>query len=93
MIPSKPVCGGTMNDSELLEELLKATEELGIEVLWKDGDFKGGFCRIKDRQLLVISPSLPLASKIDLICRGLARLDHSRVFLRPAIRRRIETGR
>ncbi|HLV01146.1 MAG TPA: hypothetical protein VKZ59_07765 [Acidobacteriota bacterium] len=80
-----------MDDSELLEELLGATRELGVEILWKEGDFASGFCRLKDRRLLVLNPSLPVAKKIEIICQGLARIDHSRIFLRPAIRQRIET--
>lgn len=80
-----------MTDSELLEELLAATRELEIEVVWKEGDFAGGFCRLKGRHLLVLSPSLPVNTKIDVICQGLARMDLSSVFLRPAIRQRIES--
>ena len=82
-----------MNDAQLLEKLGEVAKQLGIDLRWDEGEFSGGICRLRDRRILVINRSLPTAVKVKVLCRELAHLDISSIFVLPAIRAQIESHR
>jgi hypothetical protein len=66
---------------------------LGVEVRVEPMEFgSGGFCRLDDEPLIVLSPGLPLSKRIEFYLEALRRLDTSGVYLPPAIRDRLEEG-
>jgi hypothetical protein len=80
-----------MTDSEILEQLQDMIPKLGIE-LWKaDGDFAGGLCCIRGRKVFLINSALPIRRMVEIMCRELAHQDLTKIFIRPAIRKRIES--
>jgi hypothetical protein len=78
-----------MTDLELLESLKDVALQLDIETRWEEGEFAGGLCRLGEKQLFLINRSLPPASQVELLCRGLSGFDLSRVFMLPAVRKQI----
>lgn len=80
-----------MKNTELLEKLEEVVNRLRIELRWDEGEFAGGICRLRDRRIFLINRSLPNFEKISVLCRGLAQLDISSIFIPPAIRARIES--
>ena len=82
-----------MKDAELLEELEEIIRQLGIELVWDDGEFRGGICRVEGKQLFLMNRVLPSAQKVEILSRELSSLDLSQLFILPRVRQRIEAGR
>jgi hypothetical protein len=82
-----------VKDEELLDNLQALTDQLGIRLLRKEGDFTGGIYRLRDQKVFLINSSLSTSEKISVFCRELACQDLSGVFVLPAVRDLIETRR
>ena len=82
-----------MTDEEVLDELQALTDQLGIRLLRREGDFKGGIYRLRDERTCRINTSLSTSEAIAILCRELARQDLSNLFVLPAIRQLIEIQR
>jgi hypothetical protein len=82
-----------VKDEELLDNLQALTDQLGIRLLRKEGDFTGGIYRLRDQRVFLINSSLSISETILVFCKELACQDLSRVFVLPAIRELIETQR
>ena len=79
-----------MKDAELLEQLEEIVRQLGIELVWDDGEFRGGICRVEGKQLFLMNRVSPAAQKVEILCRELSSLDLSQLFILPRVRQRIE---
>ena len=82
-----------MKDAELLEQLEEIVRQLGIELVWDDGEFRGGICRVEGRQLFLMNRILPSSQKVEILCCELSSLDLSQIFILPRVRQRIEQAR
>ena len=82
-----------MKDAELLEQLEEIIRQLGIELVWDDGEFKGGICTIEGKQLFLMNRILPSSQKVEILCCELSSLDLSQIFILPRVRQRIEQAR
>jgi len=82
-----------VKDQELLDNLKELTDQLGIRLLRKEGEFTGGIYRLRDQQVFLINSSLSVSEMISVFCRELSYQDLSGVFVLPAIRELIETRR
>ncbi len=82
-----------MKDSELLAQLEEVIRQLGIELVWDDGEFRGGICRVEGKQLFLMNRVLPGSQKVEILCRELSYLDLSQIFILPRVRQRIEQAR
>ena len=79
-----------MKDVELLEQLEEVIVRLGIELVWDDGEFRGGMCKVGGKRLFLMNRGLPSSQKVEILCRGLSSLDLSQLFILPQVRQRIE---
>jgi len=84
------VGGGAVSDADLLKELVDLAGRLGIEVRWASGEFKGGVMRLRGARILYLNASGSPAASAEVLCRVLQKEDLSRIFLLPAVRRRLE---
>jgi hypothetical protein len=80
-----------MEETRLLQELEEIAERLSIAVRYDDFigmDFKvkGGLCKLRGRNFIIMDRRAPIGERIDLLVRVLRRFDLSSVFLRPYIR-------
>ena len=81
-----------MEDQALLEQLLDLALELGIEVRREffDGE-GGGFCRIRDKWVLVMDESASLTENLNMVCQALAgREELEEKYVLPQIREALE---
>ena len=70
----------------MLEDLEEVAKKLSIEVRYEDLVTKGGMCRLKDRQIIMVNKSLPLKEKIEMLAQSLRKLDLNKVYILPALR-------
>ena len=82
-----------MKEAELLEQLEEIIGQLGIELVWDDGEFRGGICKVEGRQLFLMNRGLLSSQKVEILCRELSSLDLSQLFILPRVRQRIEQAR
>jgi hypothetical protein len=84
-----------MDDHTLLNQLEELAQRLTIEIRYvtiRHGDFlaTGGFCRIKDKHIIVVNKKSTIQDKIQTLARAIKRFDLSKVYLRPALREFLE---
>jgi hypothetical protein len=75
---------------ELIQELKAVAAQLGAEVRFEKGDFKGGYCILKDTKVIVINKFANLQRKIMILSMALRELGVDQIYLAPRIREVIE---
>ncbi len=75
---------------EILEELKQLARQLGAEVRFEKGDFKGGYCILKENKVIVINKLTNLQKKIMILSAALKDLGIDKIFVTPRIREVIE---
>ncbi|MDQ7064060.1 MAG: hypothetical protein Q9P90_07420 [candidate division KSB1 bacterium] len=79
-----------MKEAEILSHLETIVTQMGIELRYEKGDFKGGICRVGDKRLFLLNQNLMPSQKINLLTQELSTLDLSGVYVLPAIREMID---
>lgn len=82
-------------DRLLFVALVETFERLGMSVRFEDLSVedvrgKGGRCRLRDNEMVILDRRLDLSEKIDLLTRELARLPIEGIYLPPNVRRALE---
>jgi len=84
-----------MDNQHLFEELLQATERLGVEVRIEPFEtpatMGGGLCVLRGEKLVLIDQSAPLRHRILALARALSELGSETVYMAPKARELIET--
>jgi hypothetical protein len=80
-----------MDEKEILDQLEKLAESLGIKIrheqLQKEGTFfPGGLCKIKGENILIINSKAGMEDKIEILSKAVRSFDLSKVYMRPALR-------
>ena len=81
-----------MTDREILEKLEELLARLDIDVVREPGEFSGGLCRIGESNRFILNRALPLPQQIGILCRDLATVDLSQVYVLPVLREMIRTA-
>ena len=79
-----------MTDPEILEKLEELLARLEIDLVREQGEFSGGLCRIGGENRFILNRALPLPQQIGILCRDLATVDLSRVYVLPVLREMIQ---
>ena len=79
-----------MTSEEILEELKALSSEMGLKVRFENGNFEGGYCLLRDQNLLVINRRTSVPKKIRTLSLGLYEFGLDNVFVPPALREAIE---
>ncbi len=80
-----------MDNRELEKHLRDALKRLGVRVRVEPvEDSSGGFCRLDDEPVVVVSPDLSRSRRNEIFISALKQLDTSGIYLPPAIRDRLE---
>jgi hypothetical protein len=74
----------------ILDELKSLATELGATVRFEKGDFKGGYCIIKDSKVIVINKLANLQRKVIILSAALKELGIDQIYLNPRLREIIE---
>ena len=70
----------------LIKELIEVYEQIGFKVRTEKGNFKGGFCLLREQKLLLLNRNLEQDKKIGFLLKNLSELNTEEVYLKPAIR-------
>jgi len=75
---------------EILQELRSVADQLGATVRFEKGDFKGGYCIIHDKKVIVINKLTNLQRKVMILSTALKELGVDEIYLTPRVREVIE---
>lgn len=75
---------------EIIGELKEVARQLGAEVRFEKGDFKGGYCLLKENRVIVINKLANLQRKISILSIALKELGIDKIFLTPKLREVID---
>jgi hypothetical protein len=91
------VASHTVTPSEILAELEKLAERLGVSVRFEAFDAKaiakGGLCRVHGSPFIVVDRGLPVLDKIGILSDALSTFDLEAIYLPPVLRSRLERKR
>jgi len=82
-----------MTQELILQGFESLIQNLSIDLRYERGDFKGGLCKIDDKNILIVNNKLPIDKKINLMAVELNRLNLEQIYIRPALRNIIESRR
>ena len=71
---------------EFIQELKSLAVQLGAEVRFEKGDFKGGYCLLKESKVIVINKMANLQRKAMILSMALKELGIDEIFLPPRLR-------
>ena len=75
---------------EFIQDLKGLAVQLGAEVRFEKGDFKGGYCLLKESKIIVINKMANLQRKAMILSMALKELGIDEVFLTPRLRELID---
>jgi hypothetical protein len=75
---------------ELIQELKSVALQLGAEVRFERGDFKGGYCILNNNKVIVVNKMASLQRKIIILSMALKELGVDEIYLTPRLRDVIE---
>lgn len=79
-----------MNAEDYLPELEQLASEMGMKVRYEKGDFDGGYCILKEEQIIVVNKKLHPSRKSGVIALALGELGIENLFVKPNVRMFIE---
>jgi hypothetical protein len=74
----------------IIEDLKSVASQLGAEVRFEKGDFKGGYCILKDSKVVVINKMTNLQRKVIVLSMALKELGVDKIYLTPRMREIID---
>ena len=75
---------------EIIQDLKALAAQLGAEVRFEKGDFKGGYCLLKENKVIVINKMANLQRKVMILSLALKELGIDQMYLTPRIREIID---
>ncbi len=75
---------------EILQNLKTLASEMGIKVRFERGDFKGGYCVVKEDRVIVLNKLSNLQRKVITLAAALKELGIEDIYLQPKLREVIE---
>lgn len=75
---------------DIIQELKALATQLGATVRFEKGDFKGGYCLLKDSKVIVINKLANLQRKAMILSAALKELGIDQIYLTPRMREIID---
>ncbi|HMN47728.1 MAG TPA: hypothetical protein PKD67_01175 [Ignavibacteriaceae bacterium] len=75
---------------DIIQDLRSVASQLGATVRFEKGDFKGGYCLIKESKVIVINKNANLQRKAMILSAALKELGVDEIYLNPKLREIIE---
>ena len=79
-----------MKPTIIFQEFEKLAEKMDIKIIQDKGDFKGSYCLLEKKRIIVVNKLKPLEQRIQVLGQAFSSLDTSHFYLKPAIRELIE---
>lgn len=74
----------------ILQDLKNLASQMGATVRFERGDFKGGYCILKESKIIVINKLANLQRKVMTLSAALTELGIDEMYLTPRLREIIE---
>ncbi|MBA4406316.1 hypothetical protein C0389_03485 [bacterium] len=74
----------------ILQDLKQLAQEMGAKVRYERGDFKGGYCILREDKTIVINKLSTLQKKVMILTAALKDLGIKDHFIQPRIRELID---
>jgi len=74
----------------VLNDLKSLATQMGAKVRFERGDFKGGYCLLKESKVIVINKLSNLQKKVTVLAAALNELGIDEMYLTPKLREIIE---
>ena len=74
----------------IMQDLKSLALQMGAKVRFERGDFKGGYCIVKEDKVIVINKLSPLQRKVIILAAALKELGIDEIYLPPKLREVIE---
>ena len=75
---------------EIIQDLKNLALQMGAEVRFEKGDFKGGYCILKDSKVIVVNKMANLQRKVMILSMALKELGIDKIYLTPKLREIID---
>ncbi|MGQ9642469.1 MAG: hypothetical protein ACUVT3_01275 [Ignavibacterium sp.] len=75
---------------QIIEELKQVAAQLGASVRFEKGDFKGGFCIVKENKIIVINKFANTQRKAAILATALKELGIDDIYINPRLREIID---
>lgn len=75
---------------DLIQDLKSLASQLGATVRFEKGDFKGGYCILKESKVIVINKMANLQKKAFILSMALKELGVDDIYINPKLREVIE---
>lgn len=75
---------------EIINELKEVASQLGATVRFEKGDFKGGYCILKENKIIVINRAANTQRKAMILSAALKELGVDKIYLTPRLREIID---
>jgi hypothetical protein len=82
-----------MRQKQIIEEMALLAEKLGLNIKFDEFDGRGGWCRVKDSQRIIINKRLGPQEQIRILSQILAGLQIEEQSMAPKVRQLIEEAR
>lgn len=79
-----------MKTHDVVRALEQTAAQLGVAVRRERGPFRGGYCTVNGRGLIVLNRQHPPEVMLAVLAEGLRHLPVDTVYLRPAVRKALE---
>lgn len=74
----------------ILQDLKATAQQMGAKVRFEKGDFKGGYCLVKDSKVIVINKLASLQRKVITLAAALKEIGVDEIYLPPKLREVID---
>ena len=75
---------------EIVQELKSVANQLGAQVRFEKGNFKGGYCILKENKVIVINKMANYQRKVMILSTALKELGIDDIYLTPRLREIID---
>jgi hypothetical protein len=75
---------------DIIQDLKALAAQMGAEIRFEKGDFKGGYCLLKENKVIVINKMANLQRKVMILSMALKELGIDQLYLTPRMREIID---
>lgn len=79
-----------MKEEELLLEIEQAAQDMNLRIRYEKGDFDGGYCILRDENIIVVNKKLAPIKKCSVIAQALGEYGIDQVYMKPIVRTYVE---
>lgn len=79
-----------MKPENVLSDLLEIASKLGIKIIQDRGNFKGGYCILEKKDIIVLNKLNPTEQKVKSLAKAFSEWDTTGIYMKPVIRDLIE---